>query len=168
MVVKGWGLCLLGRAEEGVALMRGGIGGMDMIGSIVVQPLYYGAMAEGMLAAGRTDDAAARGRHGPDGGAAPRRADLRDRPAPHPRDLILATAPERREEAELSYRRAITLAQECGARFFELRAAAALCRSMSERGAGDEGRRILGAIHGQMTEGFQLADLQGVQEMLGT
>ncbi len=168
VVVKGWGLCLLGRAEEGVALMRGGIAGMDMIGSIVVQPLYYGAMAEGMLAAGLLDDAVEAAAKGlalaQSHGVRISEIDLHRIQG----DLILAAAPTRREEAELSYRRAIALAQECGARFFELRAAAALCRSMNERGAGEEGRRILGEIHAQITEGFQLADLQGVQEMLGT
>uniref|UniRef100_Q02DC3 non-specific serine/threonine protein kinase n=1 Tax=Solibacter usitatus (strain Ellin6076) TaxID=234267 RepID=Q02DC3_SOLUE len=166
VVVKGWGLCLLGRAEEGVALMRGGIAGMEMIGSIVVQPLYYGAMAEGLLAAGQTDDAVHAAATGlmvaQHHGVRISEIDLHRIQG----DLMLATAPARREEAELSYRRAMALARECGARFFELRAAAALCRSMGERGAGDEGRRMLRAIHAQMTEGFQLADLQGVQEML--
>ena len=139
---------------------------MDMIGSIVVQPLYYGCMAEGLLAAGRTDDAVHAAATGlmvaQHHGVRISEIDLHRIQG----DLILAVDPTRRAEAELSYRRAMTLAQECGARFFELRATAALCRSMRERGEGDEGRRILGAIHAQMTEGFQLADLQGVQEML--
>ena len=48
---KGWGLCRLGRCEEGLELIRSALSGMRLIGSNLVLPLFTGLLAESLLAA---------------------------------------------------------------------------------------------------------------------
>jgi len=54
---KGWGLCQLGRCDEGLELIRSALSGMRLIGSELVLPLFTGLLAESLLLAGETEAA---------------------------------------------------------------------------------------------------------------
>jgi predicted ATPase len=61
--------------------------------------------------------------------------------------------------AEALYGKALTIAAEQGAKFWELRAAASLARLRRRQGRRAEARDVLAPIYGWFTEGFNTADL---------
>ena len=67
-----------------------------------------------------------------------------------------------RSPARTCFQKAITLAQRQQAKTFELRAAMSLARLWQGQGetAAAAAHRILSAIHGWFTEGFETRDLQ--------
>jgi predicted ATPase len=68
--------------------------------------------------------------------------------------------------AEELYRKALTIAAEQGAKFWELRAAASLARLRREQGRNAEARDVLAPIYGWFTEGFNTADLNEAKALL--
>jgi TOMM system kinase/cyclase fusion protein len=56
-ITRGWAIAGLGRADEGAAIARAGIGALTGIGSKAGMTFYWGALAEAELAAGRVDQA---------------------------------------------------------------------------------------------------------------
>ena len=68
--------------------------------------------------------------------------------------------------AEELYRKALTIATEQGAKFWELRAAASLARLRREQGRHAEARDILAPIYGWFTEGFNTAGLNEAKALL--
>jgi adenylate cyclase len=77
----------------------------------------------------------------------------------------------RQAAAETLFRQAIELARRQGARWWELRAAASLCRLLGEACAwrdapGAEARQMLAEIYGWVSEGFDTVDLREAREML--
>jgi predicted ATPase len=56
-ITRGWAIAGLGRADEGAAIARAGIGALTGIGSKAGMTFYWGALAEAELAAGRLDQA---------------------------------------------------------------------------------------------------------------
>lgn len=76
-----------------------------------------------------------------------------------------------RAAAERFFRQAIGLARRQGARWWELRAAASLCRLLGEAGARRdapcaEARQMLAEIYDAFDEGFDTADLREARELL--
>ena len=69
-------------------------------------------------------------------------------------------------KAEDSYRRAIAVAREQGARLWELRAAVPLARSWAVRGEGERARELLAPIYGWFTEGFDAPDVREAKSLL--
>lgn len=77
----------------------------------------------------------------------------------------------RQAAAETLFRQAIGLARRQGARWWELRAAASLCRLLGEACAGRdapvaEARQMLAEIYDSFDEGFDTVDLREAREML--
>jgi hypothetical protein len=72
--------------------------------------------------------------------------------------------------AEVCFQRAIDIARQQGARWWELRAVVSLYRLLKERGPEDasrvEARRMLAEIYGWHGEGFDTRDLQEARELL--
>jgi adenylate cyclase len=84
-----------------------------------------------------------------------------------------AVGPASLAAAEACFRQAIEVARRQGARWWELRAAASLCRLLGKAGAGRsasgaEARRMLAQIIGTFDEGFDTPDLREAQELLET
>jgi predicted ATPase len=71
----------------------------------------------------------------------------------------LALAVGDKVNAELIFRRALTLASAQSARMWELRAAKGLARLWREAGKVDEARALLAPVLGSFTEGFDTRDL---------
>ena len=68
--------------------------------------------------------------------------------------------------AERCFERAMELARERGAKSFELRAATELAALWQQLGKRDAAQRVLGAVYGWFTEGFETADLKRSKDVL--
>jgi predicted ATPase/class 3 adenylate cyclase len=71
------------------------------------------------------------------------------------------------EAAEELYRKALSIAEEQGAKLWELRAAASLARLRRDQGRRPEARDLLAPIYSWFTEGFDTPDLKEAKELLG-
>ena len=70
------------------------------------------------------------------------------------------------EAAEELYRKALSIAEEQGAKLWELRAAASLAQLWGEAGRRAEARELLAPVYGWFTEGFDTADLKEAKALL--
>jgi predicted ATPase len=68
--------------------------------------------------------------------------------------------------AEDSYRRALAVARQQSAKFWELRAALDLARLWRDQGRRTEARDLLAPIYGWFTEGFDTPVLQEARSLL--
>jgi predicted ATPase len=69
--------------------------------------------------------------------------------------------------AEPWFARALTVAQNQGAKFFELRAAMSMARLLRDQGKRNEARDLLAPVYGWFTEGLDTRDLKEAEAMLG-
>jgi predicted ATPase len=72
------------------------------------------------------------------------------------------------EAAEELYRKALSIAEEQGAKLWELRAAASLARLRRDQGRRTEARNLLAPVYGWFTEGFDMPDLKEAKALLTT
>ena len=79
-------------------------------------------------------------------------------------DLLLATGD--RIMAEESYRRALAIATQQGAKTFELRGATVLARLWRDEGKRTEARNLLAPIYNWFTEGFDTPVLMEAKALL--
>jgi predicted ATPase len=70
------------------------------------------------------------------------------------------------EAAEELYRKALSIAEEQGAKLWELRAAASLARLRRDQGRHAEARDLLAPVYGWFTEGFDTSDLKEAKALL--
>ena len=69
-------------------------------------------------------------------------------------------------KAEDSFRSALVIAREQGARGYELRAATSLARLWREQGRRAEAHELLAPLYGWFTEGFDTPDLKEAKTLL--
>ena len=72
----------------------------------------------------------------------------------------------RTDEAEAALRRALTIAQQQQARWWELRTATALAKHWHEEGKHADACSLLQPVYGWFVEGFDTADLQAAKAFL--
>ena len=70
------------------------------------------------------------------------------------------------EAAEELYRQALSIAEEQGAKLWELRAAASLARLRRDQGRRGEARDLLAPVYSWFTEGFDTPDLKEAKALL--
>jgi predicted ATPase len=68
--------------------------------------------------------------------------------------------------AEELYRKALSIAEEQGAKLWELRADASLARLHRDQGRHAEARDLLAPVYGWFTEGFNTPDLKEARALL--
>jgi predicted ATPase len=68
--------------------------------------------------------------------------------------------------AEELYRKALSIAEERGAKLWELRAAVSLGRLRRDQGRHAEARDLLAPVYNWFTEGFDTADLKEAKALL--
>jgi predicted ATPase len=73
---------------------------------------------------------------------------------------------EQYETAEVLYGKAMSIAEEQGAKLWELRAAVSRCRLWAEQGRRIEARDLLVPLYDWFTEGFNTPDLQNARTLL--
>jgi predicted ATPase len=80
--------------------------------------------------------------------------------------LLRETGDECVAAAENCFDRALTVAREQDALFWELRGALSLARLRTRQDRPDEARQILAPVYDRFTEGFETADLRAARAML--
>jgi len=80
-------------------------------------------------------------------------------------DLLLRE-PEAMATAEDLFRRALDVALQQGALFFELRAATSLAQLLSDRGQSGDAVACLQPVYDRFSEGFDTSDLKSARELL--
>jgi len=152
----------LGRATEGIVLIRDGIAGLLEAGSRLGIGLHTSYLA------------AAQAR---DGAIAEALVTVEQALQANPDELVfrpdilglrgeLQLQQGQIELAEADFREAIALAQKMGAKAAELRATMSLARLLDKQGKRDEARTSLAEIYGWFTEGFDTADLKDAKALL--
>ncbi len=81
-------------------------------------------------------------------------------------EVKLATGRADAFEAEVDLRAALEVAEQQGAKAFQLRAAISLARLWARQGKRREGRNLLTPIYRRFTEGFSTQDLREAGELL--
>jgi predicted ATPase/class 3 adenylate cyclase len=158
----GWARAQLGRAGEGVALIRQGLAGLAEDGSRLGITHYLTSLAEAQALDGKIDDALIR---------------IEEALQANPEELVyrpnaLTCRGELRlkvghaELAEVDFREAIALAQTMQAKAWELRATMSLARLLDKQGHRDEAHTMLAEIYNWFTEGFDTADLKDAKALL--
>ena len=158
----GWARAQLGRAGEGVALIRQGLAGLAEAGVRVAITDHLTHLAEAQALDGMIDDAL---------------ITIDDALQANPEELVfrpnaLTCRGELRlkrgqtELAEADFREAIALAQKMQAKAWELRATISLARLLASQGRRNEARTTLAEIYNWFTEGFDTADLKDAKALL--
>jgi class 3 adenylate cyclase/tetratricopeptide (TPR) repeat protein len=148
----------LGRAPEGVVLIREGIAGLIEIGARLGLNNFTAHIAEAQVRAGAIADALE---------TVEQALQARN---PNPETLRLRgelrLKQGQTEPAEADLREAIALANRVGAKFYELRATMSLAGMLANSGRRYEARAMLAGIYGRFTEGFDIADLRDAKSLL--
>ena len=147
---SGWARAQLGRAAEGVALIRQGMAGLVEAGARGVITYSLTCLAEAQALDGAIVDAL----ETVDEALQANPEELVYRP-----DILklrgeLRLKQGQTELAEADFREAIALAQKMSAKAWELRATTSLARLLAKQGRRDEARTMLAEIYGWFTEGF--------------
>jgi adenylate cyclase len=168
LVLHGWSLARLGRAEEGIGEMRQGLADWQATGALSHRPFHLALLAEALAGESRLkegmtslDEALALCSARGEEFYAAELHRLRG-------SLLLGQGPEPppRAEAEAGFRRALDLARHQGAKSLELRAVVSLSRLCSGQGRGAEARSMLAECRGWFTEGFDTSDYQEAGALL--
>jgi class 3 adenylate cyclase/tetratricopeptide (TPR) repeat protein len=158
----GWARARLGRAGEGVALIRQGLTGLAEAGFRGSIPDHLTRQAEAQALDGKIDDAL---------------ITIEEALQTNPEQLVyrpnaLTCRGELRlkrghtELAEADFRDAIALAQKMQAKAWELHATMSVARLLCDTNRRDEARAMLADIYNWFTEGFDTADLKDAKTLL--
>jgi class 3 adenylate cyclase/predicted ATPase len=163
-ICRGWVRVKNGDVVEGISLLRSGSKAYSGTGSLSWMPHYFALLARACEIAGQIeeglkllDDAFQ---------IAERTGErlLAGELHRHKGQLLLRQAHS--EAAEEQDRKALSIAEEQGAKLWELRAATSLARLCGEQGRRGEARELLAPIYGWFTEGFDTADLKEAKALL--
>jgi tetratricopeptide (TPR) repeat protein len=158
----GWARAQLGRAGEGVALIRQRLAGSAEVGSRRHITHNLTCLAEAQALDDKIDDALST--IGEALQANPEQLVFRPNVLTCRGTLRLKTGQS--EQAEADFREAIALAQKMNAKSWELRATMSLARFLRDTDRRDEARAMLSEIYNWFTEGFDTADLKDAKALL--
>ena len=164
-IYRGWVKVKNGDVAEGISLLRSGSAAYRATGAEVWMPHYIALLARACEIAGQIEEAVTLlddalqivERTGERWFA----AELNR----HKGQLLLRQGHS--EAAEELYRKALSIAEEQGAKLWELRAAASLARLRRDQGRRAEARDLLAPVYGWFTEGFDTPDLKEAKALLG-
>jgi tetratricopeptide (TPR) repeat protein len=152
----------LGRASEGITLIRQGIAGVLETGTRVGAAYFTASLAAAQERDGARIDALDTVERAlqtnPD--------ELVNRPETLRLRGELRLEQGQTELAESDFREAIALAQKMGGKAWELRGTTSLAGMLAKHGRRDEARTMLAEIYGWFTEGFDTADLKDAKALL--
>jgi TolB-like protein/predicted ATPase len=163
-IYRGWVKIKNGDVTEGMSLLRSGSAAYRATGAKLWMPHFIALLARGCEIAGQIEegltllDAALQiaERTGERWFA----AELNR----HKGQLLLRQGHS--EAAEELYRKALSIAEEQGAKLWELRAAVSLARLRRDQGRHAEARDLLAPVYGWFTEGFGTPDLREAKALL--
>jgi predicted ATPase len=164
-IMRGWARAMGGEVDDGCAEMRAGLTAHQNAETEQQRAYYLVLMGEALCAAGRADEAL----HALD-----EAADLVTQSEEHFCEAELHRIRgealwlrHERENAEMSFQRAIEIARAQCAKALELRAVISLARSSATPGQRDAALATLRSVYGWFTEGFETPDLQAARVLLG-
>jgi tetratricopeptide (TPR) repeat protein len=152
----------LGRATDGIELIRGGIAGILELGAHISIGILTAELSAAL---------------GQEGATAEALETVERALRANPEELvyqpeILRIRGELRlkqgqgELAETDFRESISLARQMGAKAWELRTTMSLARLLASKGRRDEARTMLAEIYNWFSEGFDTADLKEAKALL--
>jgi predicted ATPase/DNA-binding winged helix-turn-helix (wHTH) protein len=165
--LKGWLLVNRGDCATGSALLRMGLETCERTGWTICYPEFLGALAEGLAGVGHVTEAIAavdraltRVERGGDLWYLAELVRLKG-------EFLLQEAGDQSiPAAEKCFVRALDVARQQGALFWELRSALSLARLKVRRSRPDDVRPILAPVYDRFTEGFETADMRATRAML--
>jgi predicted ATPase len=164
-IYRGWLKIQNRDVVEGISLLRSGLAAYRATGAELLAPYHIALLARAYEIAGQVgeaatlfDDALQLGERTGERWFA---AELNR----HKGQLLLRQGHTR--AAEELYRKALSIAEEQGAKLWELRAAASLARLRRDQGR-TEARDLLAPVYGWFTEGFDTPDLKEAKVLLDT
>ncbi len=161
---KGWAVCQRGDRASGIALIQSGLELHTATGMRLSMGYWDSFLIEAYLTDGRIAE----------GLAVTREALFRSETqldVNHDAELLrlegelLHTSGDD-QAAEASFRKALDVAREQSAHFFELRTAVSLGRLLEKQGRVEEALSTLSAVYQTFREGFATPDLQEARELL--
>jgi tetratricopeptide (TPR) repeat protein len=152
----------LGRATEGIELIRQGIARLVEIGARQDITRRTNYLAEAQECAGAIVDA----RESVERALQANPEEVAYRPEVLRLRGELRLKQGETELAEADFNESIALAQSMGAKAWELRTTMSLARLLQDTGRRDGARAMLAAIYGWFTEGFDTADLKDAKTLL--
>jgi predicted ATPase/class 3 adenylate cyclase len=163
-IFRGWVKVEQGAVEEGISLLRNGSAAYRATGAELYTPYHVALLAAACEVAGQVEEALTLlddalqmlQRTGESWFA----AELNR----HKGELLLRQGHS--EAAEELYRKALGIAQEQGAKLWELRAAVSLARLRRDQGRRAAARDLLAPVYGWFTEGFDTPDLKDAKALL--
>jgi predicted ATPase len=165
-VLLGWAAAHRGQGADCADRMRRGVAAATATGSRLFESFFLGLVAEALAFAGdvdhglgELDQALARSTESGERWADAELHRLRG-------DLLCRLSRPDLDEAERSFRAALSTAREQGTTGFELRAATSLARLWGDHGRREEARELLAPVYGSFTEGFDTADLKEAKALL--
>jgi predicted ATPase len=163
-IFRGWVTVKNGDVTEGISLLRSGSTAFRATGAELWMPHYIALLARAGDIAGQIEEAVTLlddalqivERTGERWFA----AELNR----HRGQLLLQQGHS--EAAEEFYHKALSIAEEQGAKLWELRAAVSLARLRRDQGRCAEARDLLAPVYGWFTEGFDTPDLKDAKALL--
>jgi predicted ATPase len=165
-IFHGWALASEGEVAAGIAQMRHGTAAKQAIGELLQQAHFLGLLAGVCTRVGNPAEALDLLAEAL---ALVDRMDERWFEAELHRlmgEALLRTTAADVAAAEASFRKAIDVAREQDAKWWELRAATSLARLWAERGERRKARDLLAPVCGWFTEGFDTLDLKEAGTLL--
>jgi tetratricopeptide (TPR) repeat protein len=163
---RGWARAHLGQPDQGVVELRAGLGQLDEIGVSTRIAHFTSQLLEGLLKARCIEEGlkvvSEAVAFGQATGAKFYEPDYYRLEG----DLLLMQGAEQTASAEACFRKAIEIASQHGAKWFELRATTSLARLLAKQGKRVEARTMLADIYNWFTEGFDTADLIDAKALL--
>jgi class 3 adenylate cyclase/predicted ATPase len=163
-IYRGWVKVKNGNVPEGISLLRNGSAAYRATGPVAFMPFYTDLLAMACEIAGQIEEASSLL---DDALQIVERTGERWFVAElnrHKGELLLRQG--RSEAAEELYRKALSIAEEQGAKLWELRAATSLARLRRQQSRPQEAAALLAPILGWFTEGFDTADLKDAKALL--
>jgi predicted ATPase len=165
-IYHGWAVAATGDAEAGLAQVRDGIGDQRSLGLQFNLSYFLGLLAE-LLSKARAwseglavlDEALAIASASGERWFEPELNRLKA-------EALIASTAGDPAEAEASLDRALIVAREQGAKFWELRAATTLAQLWRDQGRRREAGDLLAPVYGWFTEGFDTPVLQAAKDLL--
>jgi predicted ATPase len=165
-ILHGWALATRDGLDAGIGKMRHGLAAKKATGARLKIPFYLGLMADLYGRAGHSEEA----------------LDLVENALARVEatgerwfeaelhrirgELLLSSGTAKADVAEVDLRKAIEVARDQSAKWWELRAASSLARLWVERGEHRQAHDLLAPVYGWFTEGFDMPDLQGARALL--
>jgi class 3 adenylate cyclase/tetratricopeptide (TPR) repeat protein len=158
----GWARGQLGRAGEGVELIRQGLAGLAEAGFRYGNIEILACLAETQALDAKIDEALITIEEAL--AANPEEVVFRPYPLTYRGELRLKLG--QTAQAEADFREAIALARKTQAKTYELRATTSLARLLRDTNRRDKARAKLAEIYNWFTEGFDTADLKDAKALL--